>query len=161
MVCLDVEVYGLDINLVVFDLVWVNVVLVGVGNLILVCSDLLSQVFGCFDLIVVNLFYFLDVLECVYWYGGGMFGVGFLLVIVDVVFECLEVGGSLLLYIGVVMVEGGDLFFVCICECLVFWEWDWDYQELDLDVFVEELDSFVYCEVEWIVVVGLWVICFV
>lgn len=70
-----------------------------------------------------------------------MLGAGLSLAIVDAALERLEAGGSLLLYTGVAMVEGGDPFLARIRERLASREWDWDYQELDPDVFAEELDS--------------------
>lgn len=83
------------------------------------------------------------------WLGAGA------LAIVDAALERLEAGGSLLLYTGVAMVEGGDPFLARIRERLASREWEWDYQELDPDVFAEELDSPAYREAERIAVVGL------
>ncbi|HEP8777411.1 TPA: class I SAM-dependent methyltransferase [Pseudomonas aeruginosa] len=155
MACPDAEVHGLDINPAALDLARVNAALAGVGNLTLARSDLLSQVPGRFDLIVANPPYLLDASERAYRHGGGMLGAGLSLAIVDAALERLEAGGSLLLYTGVAMVEGGDPFLARIRERLASREWDWDYQELDPDVFAEELDSPAYREAERIAVVGL------
>lgn len=102
--------------------------------------------------------YLLDASERAYRHGGGMLGAGLSLAIVDAALERLEAGGSLLLYTGVAMVEGGDPFLARIRERLASREWDWDYQELDPDVFAEELDSPAYREAERIAVVGLRVL---
>ncbi|HBO1708604.1 methyltransferase [Pseudomonas aeruginosa] len=155
MACPDAEVHGLDINPAALDLARVNAALAGVGNLTLARSDLLSQAPGRFDLIVANPPYLLDASERAYRHGGGMLGAGLSLAIVDAALERLEAGGSLLLYTGVAMVEGGDPFLARIRERLASREWDWDYQELDPDVFAEELDSPAYREAERIAVVGL------
>ncbi|MCG3031628.1 class I SAM-dependent methyltransferase, partial [Pseudomonas aeruginosa] len=155
MACPDAEVHGLDINPAALDLARVNAALAGVGNLTLARSDLLSQAPGRFDLIVANPPYLLDASERAYRHGGGMLGAGLSLAIVDAALERLEAGGSLLLYTGVAMVEGGDPFLARIHERLASREWDWDYQELDPDVFAEELDSPAYREAERIAVVGL------
>lgn len=108
-----------------------------------------------FDLIVANPPYLLDASERAYRHGGGMLGAGLSLAIVDAALERLEAGGSLLLYTGVAMVEGGDPFLARIRERLASREWEWDYQELDPDVFAEELDSPAYRDAERIAVVGL------
>ena len=155
MACPDAEVHGLDINPAALDLARVNAALAGVGNLTLARSDLLSQAPGRFDLIVANPPYLLDASERAYRHGGGMLGAGLSLAIVDAALERLEAGGSLLLYTGVAMVEGGDPFLARIRERLASREWEWDYQELDPDVFAEELDSPAYREAERIAVVGL------
>lgn len=155
MACPDAEVHGLDINPAALDLARVNAALAGVGNLTLARSDLLSQAPGRFDLIVANPPYLLDASERAYRHGGGMLGAGLSLAIVDAALERLEAGGSLLLYTGVAMVEGGDPFLARIRERLASREWNWDYQELDPDVFAEELDSPAYREAERIAVVGL------
>ncbi len=131
MACPDAEVHGLDINPAALDLARVNAALAGVGNLTLARSDLLSQAPGRFDLIVANPPYLLDASERAYRHGGGMLGAGLSLAIVDAALERLEAGGSLLLYTGVAMVEGGDPFLARIRERLASREWDWDYQELD------------------------------
>jgi SAM-dependent methyltransferase len=118
-------------------------------------SDVLAKVDGELDLIVANPPYMRDDGARVYRDGGGQFGEALSVRIVRESLHRLAPGGTLLLYTGVAIVDGVDMFAAQIAELLR--PFTHDYVELDPDVFGEELDRPGYGQVERIAAVGLTV----
>jgi methylase of polypeptide subunit release factors len=128
-----------DINPAALRLSAINAALAQASNVELYVADLLDGVPGAFDLIVANPPYLLDPEKRVYRHGGGARGEGLSLAIVDTALARLAPGGSLLLYTGVAIVEGIDIFREAVGARLCGGAHAWRYREIDPDVFGEEL----------------------
>jgi hypothetical protein len=85
--------------------------------------------------------------------GGGLFGEALSVRIVREALARLAPGGTLLLYTGVAVVDGQDVFWSAIRTLLA--DYAHDYRELDPDVFGEELARPGYENVERIAAVAL------
>ncbi len=153
--CPAAEVIGVDINRQALRLTAVNAALGGLDNVSPICSNLLQNVEGDFDLIVANPPYMLDPQQRAYRHGGGPLGAGLSLRIVDAALNRLAPGGTLLLYTGVAMVNGRDPFLLALQQRFSSLPCSWRYREIDPDVFGEELLKPIYSEVERIAVVAL------
>lgn len=105
--CPGAQVFALDINPSALRLTTVNARLAGIYNLNVQSSDLLRDVPGQFDLIIANPPYMLDPQQRIYRHGGGRHGAGLSLAIFDTAMERLAPGGTLLLYTGVAIFDGG------------------------------------------------------
>ena len=116
-------------------------------------SDVLSSVPDAPDLIVANPPYMRDHGARVYRDGGGSFGEALSVRIARDALERLAPGGTLLLYTGVAVVAGRDVFATQVAPLLTAHEHH--YEELDPDVFGEELAQPGYEEVERIAAVAL------
>ncbi|MNZ95918.1 Release factor glutamine methyltransferase [compost metagenome] len=150
------EVLALDINSRALAFTQVNAALAGVDNLQARHSDLLAAVDGDFDLIVANPPYLLDAVQRTYRHGGGQYGEGLSVAILDAALPRLSSGGSLLLYTGVAMQGQFDPFLEQVRQRLHGKPGlRWNYREIDPDVFGEELDAPAYAAVERIAVVVL------
>lgn len=151
------QVTAVDINPKALRYTTVNAALADVGNVCVQRSDILKDVAGQFDLIVANPPYMLDGGERTYRHGGGSLGADLSRCIVEQSLERLSVGGSLLLYTGVAIVEGEDALLEGVREQLAGPEFSWVYRELDPDVFGEQLLEPGYERVERIAAVALTV----
>nr|WP_314484476.1 class I SAM-dependent methyltransferase [uncultured Pseudomonas sp.] len=151
------QVTAVDINPKALRYTTVNAALADVGNVCVQRSDILKDVAGQFDLIVANPPYMLDGGERTYRHGGGSLGADLSRRIVEQSLERLSVGGSLLLYTGVAIVEGEDALLEGVREQLAGPEFSWVYRELDPDVFGEQLLEPGYERVERIAAVALTV----
>ena len=118
-------------------------------------SDLFDNVEGSFDLIVSNPPYLVDQKQRLYRHGGGEFGSGLSLKIVERAVTRLAPGGRLVLYTGSAIVNGIDRFEQSLRAMLRDRNVRWDYQEIDPDVFGEELDHAPYDRADRIAVVGV------
>ncbi len=82
-----------------------------------------------------------DPAQRAYRHGGGALGEGLSLSIVDVAVQRLSPHGTLLLYTGVAIEQGVDVFREAATETLRAAGFQWHYKEIDPDVFSEELIS--------------------
>ncbi len=135
----------------------VNAALAGVDAIEVVQSDLLEHVEGSFDFVIANPPYMRDELERAYRHGGGAWGEGLSLRIVDEALLRLPRGGTLLLYTGTAVVAGVDSFFHAVQPLLERAGAAWKYEEVDPDVFGEEIERPCYFGVERIAAVTLTV----
>ena len=143
----DVDVHALDINPLALRYTRVN----AAANGVVVHaseSDLLLQTEGSFDLIVSNPPYLVDGDRRAYRHGGGRFGEGLSLRILQEAMPRLANGGTLLLYTGTAVADGQDVFFAACRDRLESARLRWTYQEVDPDVFGEELDTPAYADAD-------------
>ncbi len=155
--CPQAEVSAVDINPRALDFTRANAYLAGIDDLQIRQSNLLDGVDGQFDLIVANPPYLLDPDERTYRHGGGDYGGGLSLRIVETALERLTVGGTLLLYTGAAVVNGDAPLRRQVDALLADRPVSWRYEEMDPDVFGEELDSAAYRDAERIAAVTLTV----
>ena len=153
--CRDATVYAADINPAALALADVNASLNGAHNVVPCRSDLLDGVDGSFDLIMANPPYILDPQGLTYRHGGGQYGAGLSIRIVQAALDRLQAGGSLLLYTGVAIVDGVDPFLGAVRERLDADADVWAYEEIDPDVFGGQLECDGYERVERIAAVWL------
>ncbi len=151
----EAEVIGVDINEAALRLTRVNAALAGLGRVAARHSDLLSGVEGQFDLIVSNPPYLADPVARAYRDGGGELGAALSLAIVEAALQRLAPGGTLVLYTGVAIVNGHDLFRAAVAERITSGNVDWHYAEIDPDVFGEELEHGPYVTADRIAAVAL------
>lgn len=151
------QVSAVDINPMALRHTAINATLAGVANVSVEPSDLLDGVAGTFDLIVANPPYMLDEGQRAYRHGGGALGAELSLRIVEQARERLAVGGTLLLYTGVAIIEGRDALLEAVRLRLAGPAFSWTYRELDPDVFSEQLLEPGYEQVERIAAVALTV----
>lgn len=149
------EIIAVDINDDALCLARINIDAADISNITLINSNLLSNVEGDFDLIIANPPYLLDKSERTYRHGGGQLGAALSLDIVDIAIARLNVGGTLLLYTGVAIVNGDDAFLAEIMVKLTFAEFSFEYVEIDPDIFGEELASDGYSTIDRIAAVVL------
>jgi len=151
------QVTAVDINPNALRFTAVNTALADISNVSVQHSNILQDVTGQFDLIVANPPYMLDDGERTYRHGGGSLGADLSRRIIEQSLERLTVGGSLLLYTGVAIVEGQDALLEGVREQLAGPEFSWVYREIDPDVFGEQLLEPGYERVERIAAVALTV----
>jgi len=151
------QVSAVDINPRALDFTRANAYLAGIDDLQIRQSNLLDGVDGQFDLIVANPPYLLDPDERTYRHGGGQFGDGLSLRIVETALQRLTIGGTLLLYTGAAVVNGDAPLRRQLDALLSDRPVAWRYEEMDPDVFGEELDSTAYQQAERIAAVALTV----
>lgn len=151
------QVTAVDINPNALRFAAVNTALADVSNVSVQHSNILQDVTGQFDLIVANPPYMLDDGERTYRHGGGSLGADLSRRIIEQSLARLTVGGSLLLYTGVAIVEGQDALLEGVREQLAGPEFSWVYREIDTDVFGEQLLEPGYERVERIAAVALTV----
>ena len=151
----DAAVAMVDINDRALRLARINAGAAGAANATAIRSDLLGAVPGEFDLIVSNPPYLLDPSERAYRHGGGQLGEGLSLAILRAALGRLAPGGTLILYTGVAIVDGRDLFGDHAAEVLADGRCAWDYREMDPDVFGEELETPTYRDADRIAAVVL------
>lgn len=120
----------------------------------IVCSDLMDQLDGRFDLIVMNPPYLCDDGERLYRHGGGDIGMALPVRMVEHAFDRLRPGGLLVAYTGTPVVDGHDRFRHGIAHVLSQAA-SVVYEEIDPDVFGEELARPAYRTVDRIAAVGV------
>lgn len=151
----DAEVLGVDIILDALNLARINIQSAGLKNAQCIQSDLLNNLDGEFDLIIANPPYLLGKLERQYRHGGGQLGSGLSVCIVEVAIDCLRLGGTLLLYTGVAIVDGTDAFLAEVSIKLGLAGFTFNYAEIDPDIFGEELQNGAYAVADRIAAVVL------
>jgi methylase of polypeptide subunit release factors len=151
----EAEILAVDINDGALLLASINAALAGVANVLPLYSNLLNDVQGQFDLIVANPPYLLDPSQRTYRHGGGLLGSGLSYGIVKAALERLTAGGTLVLYTGVAIVGGIDLFRLNVEKMLYRSNATWCYSEVDPDVFGEELLSEAYRDADRIAAILL------
>lgn len=151
----DAAISGVDINPRALDYTSVNLSLANMRNVTTQRSNLLVSVDGCFDLIVANPPYMNDPQSRAYRHGGAYKGAELSLAIVDTAMQRLAAGGTLVLYTGVAIVNGDDVFLTQLRHRVQNWHCRWNYYEIDADVFGEELLQDEYHDVERIAAVAL------
>jgi len=134
---------------------WVNCALAGVAGAQFRKSDVLKAVGEPVSTIVANPPYLLDSAARLYRDGGGEWGTQLSTRILVEGLEKLLPGGQIILYTGVPIVKGLDLFRKSVESALRSHAAEISYEEIDPDVFGEELESDVYASVDRIAVVGL------
>ncbi|MFJ7792610.1 methyltransferase [Pseudomonas sp. NPDC096950] len=149
------EVFAVDINPKALAFTGINAKLAGLNNVACHTSNVLNEMEGQFDLIVANPPYMKDSRQRAYRHGGDALGADLSVRIVHESIEHLSVGGSLLLYTGVAIVDGQDPFLAAVKEAVDQPALDWHYRELDPDVFGEELLEAGYEQVDRIAAVEL------
>ncbi len=149
------EVLMADINERALELARVNVALAGLPAVRAVRSDLMSGFDGVFDLIVANPPYVADPARRTYRDGGGDHGSGLSLAIVEAALPRLRPRGRLVLYTGVAILDGVDVFRESVIDRLAAWGGVWTYREVDPDVFGEELEEPAYADADRIAAVVL------
>ena len=149
------EVIAVDINDDALCLARINIEAADIRNIMLIKSNLLSNVEGNFDLMIANPPYLVDKSERAYRHGGGQLGAALSLDIVDAAIARLNPGGVLLLYTGVAIVNGHDAFLAEVTVKLTFAGFSFEYTEIDPDIFGEELTSEAYIDTDRIAAVVL------
>lgn len=151
----EAEVLAVDINDKALMLAHVNALAAGISNVSSCHSDLLNNISGDFDLIIANPPYLVDPSERAYRHGGGPLGAALALAIIDAAVQRLAPGGTLLLYTGVAIVRGADLFLQAAKQRLDVVDGSWSYREIDPDIFGEELLTENYADTDRIAAVVL------
>ena len=151
----EAEIIAADINEEALNLARINVDAADLHNIRIVNSDLLKAIQGNFDLMIANPPYLVDVAQRTYRHGGGALGTALSLDIVDAAIQRLNVGGKLLLYTGVAIVDGHDAFLAEVELKLKRAGFTFNYSEIDPDIFGEELLSAAYNKADRIAAVVL------
>ncbi|MCB5191859.1 class I SAM-dependent methyltransferase [Methylobacillus arboreus] len=149
------QVYGVDINEQSLKLAHVNGVASGLTNLHWRFSNLLNDLEGEFGLIVANPPYLVDDSARIYRHGGGLLGAELSLKIVEAAMQRLAPNGVLLLYTGVAIVDGRDLFLSAIKTLSNIGNMQYEYREIDPDIFGEELQNPAYVDADRLAAVVL------
>jgi methylase of polypeptide subunit release factors len=144
-----------DINVQALRFCRINATLNAAAEVQVIASDLFNHVNGAFDLIIANPPYLVDPLKRLYRHGGGEFGAGLSLDIVEQGVERLAPDGRLLLYTGSACVAGEDKLHEALRTVLAGRDVRWSYEEIDPDVFGEELDQPPYDRADRITVVAV------
>jgi SAM-dependent methyltransferase len=144
-----------DINDEALAVAHVNARLNSVSNVEIVKSDVLAGVHEEPDLIVANPPYLVDSLLRAYRHGGGEYGEGLAIRIVEESLERLRRGGKLLLYTGAAIVDGDDRLLRALRPALEAADVRFRYEEVDPDVFGQELSLAPYAAVDRIAAVTL------
>jgi SAM-dependent methyltransferase len=144
----EAEVIGVDINPAALRATALNAALAGVTNVVSRASDMLHDLEGEFDLIISNPPFMVDAAERAYRHGGGPLGAGLPLACVDAAVERLAPGGVLVLFTGVMVVEGETPFRDEAARRLATGGLAWSYREVDPDVYGEELDNPGYAQAD-------------
>ena len=149
------EVLMVDINDRALSLAGVNAAAARARGVRGVHSDLLRGTTGDFDLIVAHPPYLVDRGTRYYRHGGGPLGAALAMSIVTAALERLRPDGTLLLFTGVAIIGGEDLFRRDAEAVLRRAGVTWSYREADPDVFGEELDHPPYDQADRIALVVL------
>jgi len=144
-----------DVNERALQFSAVNAALNKVTNVSFVNSDLYAEIDGSFDLIISNPPYLVDARTRTYRHGGGEFGSGLSLRILQEGVPRLSRGGLLVLYTGTAIVRGVDPFRDAVLGLLQADSVSLTYEEIDPDVFGEELEVSPYDRADRIAVVAV------
>ena len=155
LACPGAQVHAVDINPNALRLCEINAAVAGARNVTAQKSDLFADLPGEFDLIIANPPYMMDPSGRAYRDGGGERGDGLSKAIVEEALQRLCAGGRLILYTGVAIVGGRDLFRNWTADRLRSEPVTWRYEEIDPDVFGEELDRVEYADVDRIAAIVL------
>ncbi|RYD94518.1 MAG: hypothetical protein EOP50_09385, partial [Sphingobacteriales bacterium] len=112
----DAEVFATDVNPQALSYAQINASYNAAGHIQVQHSNLFEQLDGTFDLICANPPYLVDQSQRLYRHGGGLMGAELALNIVRHSLAHLSEQGSLLLYTGVVIVGGQDLFYQAVMQ---------------------------------------------
>jgi methylase of polypeptide subunit release factors len=149
------EHFMADINPNALECAKINAESAGFAKIVPIQSDLFSSINGNFDLIVSNPPYLVDAAKRKYRHGGGTYGEGLSLEIVDAAVQRLMPEGTLILYTGSTIVNGVDLFKETTSLFLKGQGVRVSYKEIDADVFGEELENEPYTDADRIAAVLL------
>ena len=111
-------------------------------------GDKLAEVDGDFDLIVSHPPYLVDSASRAYRHGGGGLGADLSLAIVRAALGRLAPLGTLVVFTGIAIVDGEDVFKATVSDWATQAGCDWTYREVDPDVFGEELATPAYAAVD-------------
>ena len=150
----NADVVLLDINSTALRFARINAVANGVVARV-AQSNIFQNAKGRFDLIVSNPPYLIDEKKRTYRHGGGRFGEGLALEILQQSIDRLAKGGTLILYTGTAVVAGLDVFAAGCRAILGTRRMRWSYFEIDPDVFGEELETPAYADADRIAAVVL------
>lgn len=142
------EIYALDINDKALSATAINAKAAGAENVTAMRCDILKGTDVDFDFLVANPPYLIDSAHRAYRHGGGPLGEEVSMTIVDEALKRLKPHGTLLLYTGVAIVEGKDLFIEEIRKRVDPKQFKISYSELDPDIFGEELQRDCYWDVD-------------
>ena len=146
-----------DINPLALDYTSINAQVAGVP-VVIAQGDALSAVEGEFDLIISNPPFLDDAAARTYRHGGARLGRALSVRIAEQALGRLALGGHLLLYTGVAIVEGVDPFLAELLPLLRVADYEWSYDEIDPDIFGEEILRPIYAHADRIAAVGLIVL---
>jgi release factor glutamine methyltransferase len=149
------EILMIDINAQALQASVLNARLNKIENVLPLHANMLNGVDGLFDLIISNPPYLIDRERRAYRHGGGDFGEGLSLEIVNASLDRLSPTGVLLLYTGSTIVDGVDRFKTACSALIPQHHYSVCYEEVDPDVFGEELDVYPYTSAERIAAVVL------
>ena len=149
------EVVLADINAKALNYAWVNANLAGTASVAFRHGDLFGNTPEQASLIIANPPYLLDREARVYRDGGGVLGSGLSERFVREGLPKLKPGGVMILYTGVPIVDGKDIFLAAVTPALQSSALKFSYEEIDPDVFGEELQHTPYAGVDRIAAVGL------
>lgn len=147
-----------DVNDAALRLARVNAALAKLEDSVtVVSSDVLAAVGDPIDVVVTNPPYLKDPGARTYRDGGGAFGEALAIRIVREALARVRSGGRIVVYTGVAIVDGEDVFLREVEPLCRAAGAKWSYEEIDPDVFGEELDSAAYATADRIAAVGLHV----
>ena len=143
-----------DINPLALAYAGINARSAGV-DVELSAGDALTASSGSFDVVLASPPYLVDDAARAYRHGGADLGRALSVRIGSQALQRLSPGGTLILYTGVAMVDGIDLFIRDMEPFLGEAGCTYTYAEIDPDVFGEELDRPAYQQADRIAAVGL------
>jgi methylase of polypeptide subunit release factors len=150
-----VELVLADINPRALTYCEINAAINDCASVRTISSNVLDGFEGDADVIIANPPYLIDPARRVYRHGGGPLGFSLALQVVQQGLPRLAPSGLLVLYTGVPIVNGEDIFFQSLAPVLQLSGCRYSYEEVDPDVFGEELDREEYAAVDRIAVVVL------
>ncbi len=153
----EAEVIAADINTLALQYAAINAQCNEANNVRTVCSNLYQHIDGYFDFITANPPYLVDTKQRLYRHGGDLMGAALSLDIVQASLDHLAVNGTLLLYTGVVIAQGQDLFYNALQSLMAPRQalFSMHYEEIDPDIFADELSEAIYPGAERIAAVVL------
>jgi 23S rRNA G2069 N7-methylase RlmK/C1962 C5-methylase RlmI len=152
------EVFATDINQAALDFTEANAHAAGALNVKSRISDILAGVDGQFDIITANPPFLVDADKRAYRHGGGDLGADLSFRMLQAAIPRLNPGGQFILYTGVAISDGIDVFkrdVTGYLNSLSSFAFTWQYQELDPDIFGEELFNKVYANSDRIAAISL------
>lgn len=151
------EVIAADINALALQYSAINAYRNQASNVLSVHSNLYQNITGEFDFITANPPYLVDAKQRLYRHGGDLMGAALSLKIVQESLDHLALHGTLLLYTGVVITQGKDLFYEALQVHMASQQhkFSMQYNEIDPDIFADELDTGAYADAERIAAVVL------
>lgn len=153
----NAEVIAADINTLALQYSAINAHSNQASNVRCLHSNLYQNIKGEFDFITANPPYLVDAKQRLYRHGGDLMGAALSLKIVQESLDHLALHGTLLLYTGVVITQGKDLFYEALQVHMASQQhrFSMQYTEIDPDIFADELDTGAYADAERIAAVVL------